>query len=136
MKKYMPTIKDVAHEAGVSVTTVSNVIHYNRNTAKGLHTTSIAAAWMNIVYGFGGLRSDSALNGEGGELILNPSLPRQWAGYEFRIFYRSVHIRVKVSAGELALSTDDQVNKAMHLVIYGKPYNFDSNGLRIPLCTA
>ena len=27
---------------------------YNRNTCEGLHTTSIAGAWMNIVYGFGG----------------------------------------------------------------------------------
>ncbi|WMT43393.1 family 65 glycosyl hydrolase [Paenibacillus sp. D2_2] len=27
--------------------------NYNRNTREGLHTTSIAAAWMNIVYGFG-----------------------------------------------------------------------------------
>ena len=32
--------------------------NYNRNTDQGLHPTSIAAAWMNIVYGFGGLRSD------------------------------------------------------------------------------
>jgi len=104
--------------------------NYNRNTAEGLHTTSIAAAWMNIVYGFGGLRSDS------GGLILNPSLPRQWTGYEFRIFYRGAHIRVKVSDGEAALSTDDQLSEAIPLVIYGKSYNFDSNGMRIPLCTA
>jgi maltose phosphorylase len=110
--------------------------NYNRNTAEGLHTTSIAAAWMNIVYGFGGLRSDSAPNGEGGELVLNPSLPRQWTEYEFRIFYRGAHIRVRVSGGEVALSTDDHVREAIPLVIYGKQYNFDSNGLRIPLCTA
>ena len=31
---------------------------YNRNTHQGLHVTSMAAAWMNIVYGFGGMRSD------------------------------------------------------------------------------
>ena len=110
--------------------------NYNRNTAEGLHTTSIAAAWMNIVYGFGGLRSDSAPDGESGELVLNPGLPRQWTEYEFRIFYRGAHIRVRVSAGEVALSTDDPVSEAIPLLIYGKPYNFDSNGLRVPLCTA
>ncbi len=110
--------------------------NYNRNTAEGLHTTSIAAAWMNIVYGFGGLRSDSAPSGESEGLILNPSLPRQWTEYEFRIFYRGAHIRVRVSAGEVALSTDDLVSEAIPLVIYGKLYHFDSNGLRIPLCTA
>lgn len=32
--------------------------NYNRNTREGIHTTSIAAAWMNIIYGFGGLRTD------------------------------------------------------------------------------
>ncbi len=31
---------------------------YNRNTREGLHTTALAAAWMNIVYGYAGLRSD------------------------------------------------------------------------------
>ncbi len=35
--------------------------NYNRNTEEGLHTTSIAAAWMNIVYGFGGMRSDDEI---------------------------------------------------------------------------
>ena len=31
---------------------------YNRNTNEGLHTTSISAAWVNIVHGFGEFRSD------------------------------------------------------------------------------
>ena len=40
--------------------------NYNRNTNQGIHTTSIAAAWMNIVYGFGGLRTDGEkLKGDG-----------------------------------------------------------------------
>ena len=46
--------------------------NYNRNTGEGLHTTSIAAAWINIVYGFGGLRSD------GPRLSLSPTLPSEW----------------------------------------------------------
>jgi maltose phosphorylase len=99
--------------------------NYNRNTNEGLHTTSIAAAWVNIVYGFGGLRSD------GKELVLNPTLPAQWTEYEFGILYCNVHIRVKVSAGEVVLSTDDKVNEAIPLYVYGKHYNFDSSGLKI-----
>jgi maltose phosphorylase len=110
--------------------------NYNRNTSEGLHTASIAAAWMNIVYGFGGLRSDSVRNGGGGEIILNPSLPRQWTEYEFGIFYRGAHIRVRVSAGEVALSTVEKLSETIPLVIYGKLYHFDSNGLKVPLCTA
>jgi maltose phosphorylase len=101
--------------------------NYNRNSAEGLHTTSIAAAWMNIVYGFGGMRSDSEV------LILNPALPGQWTEYEFTILYRNVHIRIKVTAAQVTLSTEDQVNEAIPLVIYGKRRHFDSTGLKIPL---
>ena len=46
--------------------------NYNRNSGEGLHTTSIAAAWMNIVYGFGGLRED------GDMLKLAPSIKKKW----------------------------------------------------------
>jgi maltose phosphorylase len=101
--------------------------NYNRNTAEGLHTTSIAAAWMNIVYGFAGLRSD------GEELVLNPALPLQWTEYEFTIFYRNIHIRVRVSVDEVTLSTGEKTNEAIPLKIYGKLFSFNSDGLKIPL---
>ena len=101
--------------------------NYNRNTAEGLHTTSIAAAWMNIVYGFGGLRSD------GEELVLNPSLPEQWTEYEFRILYQNTHIRIKVSANEITLFTNDKSDKKIPLRIYGRLYQFDSAELTIPM---
>jgi maltose phosphorylase len=64
--------------------------NYNRNTAEGLHMTSIAAAWMSIVYGFGGLRSD----GEG--ITLDPRIPKQWSAYRFHLTYRGSVIRVDV----------------------------------------
>jgi len=101
--------------------------NYNRNTSEGLHTTSIAAAWMNIVYGFGGLRSD------GKELILNPTLPEHWTEYEFGILYRNVHIRIKVSSREVTLFTNDKIEEAIPFIIYGKLYTFDSSNLTIPL---
>lgn len=65
--------------------------NYNRNTREGLHTTSIAAAWMNIVYGFGGLRSDGAA------LSLAPSIPAAWSAYRFRVQYRGSTLEVKVN---------------------------------------
>jgi len=108
--------------------------NYNRNTGEGLHTTSIAAAWMNIVYGFGGLRSDG-ITSQNKELILNPSLPRQWKEYEFRILYRNVHIRIKVSSEEITLNVHDKINEAIPLNIYGKTYHLDSSELKVPLCT-
>jgi maltose phosphorylase len=68
--------------------------NYNRNTGEGIHTTSIAAAWMNIVYGFGGMRSDGEL------LSFNPSIPAHWNQYSFQVFYRGSVIRVEVSRME------------------------------------
>jgi maltose phosphorylase len=62
--------------------------NYNRNTGEGIHTTSIAAVWMNIVYGFGGMRSDGEM------LSFNPTIPAHWQGYTFQVIYRGSVIRV------------------------------------------
>ena len=70
---------------------------YNRNAEEGLHLTSIAAAWMNIVYGFGGLRSDGAC------LSLAPQIPAIWKRYAFKI-NRGKNIRVEVTKDEVKLS--------------------------------
>jgi maltose phosphorylase len=67
--------------------------NYNRNTAEGLHMTSLAAAWMNIVYGFGGLRSDGAV------LSLDPALPETWTACRFRMLYRGATIEVAMNRG-------------------------------------
>ena len=71
---------------------------YNRNTAEGLHTTSIAAAWMNVVYGFGGVRSDGKL------LIINPTIPPIWQRYQFKLNYKGCLIEVSVSQKETKLT--------------------------------
>lgn len=85
---------------------------YNRNAEEGLHLTSIAAAWMNIVYGFGGLRSDGAC------LSLAPQIPAIWKRYAFKINYRGKNIRVEVTKDEVKLSSDDE--KPATLLLYGK----------------
>ena len=88
--------------------------NYNRNTGEGLHTTSIAAAWMNIVYGFGGLRSD------GERLAFTPTIPAGWDGYAFHVTYQGSVIEVKVNkdAVSLRLLQDDKVQ----VTVYGKEY--------------
>ncbi|MBI9049687.1 MAG: hypothetical protein JEZ00_09725 [Anaerolineaceae bacterium] len=77
--------------------------NYNRNSGEGIHTTSIAAAWMNIVYGFGGMRSDGAV------LSFKPSIPTHWNRYSFQVFYRGAiirleitqkHVRIRVTEGD------------------------------------
>lgn len=73
---------------------------YNRNACEGLHTTSIAGAWMNIVYGFGGLRSDGAV------LELSPSIPESWNGYAFSLRTGGGTLRIRVTAETASLSFD------------------------------
>jgi len=63
---------------------------YNRNTSNGLHTTSMAATWMNVVYGFGGLRSDGKV------LSFRPSMPKMWKRFSYRILYRGSILEVAV----------------------------------------
>ncbi len=56
--------------------------NYNCNTREGLHITSIAMAWANIVYGFGGLRSDGEV------LRFAPRLPERWRRLRFSLTYK------------------------------------------------
>lgn len=71
---------------------------YNRNTCDGLHTTSIAAAWVTIVYGFGGLRTT------GGEISLSPRLPKGWKRYAFRLLVRESVVYAEVDRNGCKLS--------------------------------
>jgi maltose phosphorylase len=84
--------------------------NYNRNTAEGIHMTSIAAAWMNIVYGFGGMRSD------GDMLIFNPSIPSHWKSYSFKILYRNSLIQVSVDQKKvhIQLMRGEPINISIH----------------------
>lgn len=72
--------------------------NYNRNTREGLHTTSIAAAWMNIVYGFGGIRTD------GKELVVAPMIPKQWTSYSFKLTYHQTLISIHVEQDIVTLT--------------------------------
>ncbi|OHE40922.1 MAG: hypothetical protein A2Y16_01955 [Tenericutes bacterium GWF2_57_13] len=76
---------------------------FNRNASEGLHLTSIAAAWVNIVYGFGGLRSDGDL------LRLAPKLPSRWRAYSFHLVYRGVELLVAVDATKIAITADREL---------------------------
>ncbi|MBO9600225.1 MAG: family 65 glycosyl hydrolase [Cohnella sp.] len=100
--------------------------NYNRNTREGLHTTSIAAAWMNIVYGFGGMRSD----GPDG-LILNPSIPARWSGYSFKFVYKGTVLSVRTTRRDVevkAVSGDP-----VQVRVCGRDYKIDATGVKLEL---
>lgn len=71
---------------------------YNRNAREGLHLTAIAASWMNIVYGFGGFRSDGDLPG------LSPSLPAAWTALSFKLTLRGSLVKVELASGRVKVS--------------------------------
>ncbi len=93
--------------------------NYNRNTREGLHTPSIAAAWINIVYGFGGMRSDGAY------LSFSPSIPAQWRSYSFRLASREDVLLVKVDREEVRFSTKD--GETIKIMVYGEVYEINGN---------
>ncbi len=99
--------------------------NYNRNTNEGLHMTSIAAAWMNIVYGFGGLRSDGEL------LSFSPTIPPTWTSYSFSLIYHKIMIQVRVFEDEVVLSVNR--DESVELMLYDKKYVIDQNRIRISI---
>ncbi len=99
--------------------------NYNRNTGEGIHTTSIAAAWMNIVYGFSGMRSDGEV------LSFKPSIPAHWNGYSFQVTYRGSVIRVEVSQEEgiFKILTGESVK----VKVNGDEFQLDQQGISVPI---
>ncbi len=98
--------------------------NYNRNTCEGLHTTSIAAAWVNIVYGFGGMRSDAD------KLTFNPSIPKTWKKYSFRLVYKGAILLVSVG-DEVEFKVTN--GKTLDLCVYGQDVTVDGNGVKVAL---
>jgi maltose phosphorylase len=99
--------------------------NYNRNTSSGIHTTSIAAAWMNIVYGFGGMRSD------GETLSFNPTIPEHWISYSFQVFYRGSTIRVEVSHLSAQIRVVD--GQSISIMVQGRVKKVTKEGLIISI---
>jgi maltose phosphorylase len=92
--------------------------NYNRNTCEGLHTTSIAGAWMNIVFGFGGLRCDAE------SLSLAPTIPAGWQAYRFKLLIGGCVVGVEVTPEEVRLTCDGECG----LLLYGKPLRLTAAG--------
>lgn len=103
--------------------------NYNRNSEEGLHTTSIAAAWMNIVYGFGGMRSD------GDMLEFAPTIPKDWTGYTFHITYRDAVITVDVRGRRVAVKADRGAENTgtLKVKVYGQIYDLQEQMCEIEI---
>ena len=85
--------------------------------------TSIAAAWVNIVYGFGGLRSD------GNIIQLSPYCPESWKSYQFHLQLFGSNIQVLVEKNEITLTLDKDL--AEPIEIYHEIYKLKKGILKI-----
>ena len=98
--------------------------NYNRNTREGLHTTSIAMAWLNIVYGFAGLRSD------GTQLRFAPRLPGRWKRLCFSVMYRGRVIRIEMETGRTRFRLVQ--GEPLMLLVYDQPVTLTAHELILP----
>jgi len=57
----------------------------------------MAGTWMSIVEGFGGMRIQNDM------LIFNPSIPKGWESFSFKIWFRDNLIKVKVAHEEITI---------------------------------
>lgn len=99
--------------------------NYNRNTNEGLHITSLAGAWMNIVYGFSGLRSD------GENLSFSPRIPKEWEKFSFSLVYHKAIIKISIDKEFVEFSMDTPLD--FTIKVYGEAYTLDKNILKVKL---
>ncbi|QQE76864.1 beta-phosphoglucomutase [Alicyclobacillus sp. SO9] len=64
---------------------------YNGNVKDGIHSASMAGAWLSIVQGFAGMRE------YGGKLMFRPVIPEQWRQYQFKVSFAGRLLRVSVT---------------------------------------
>ncbi|MEN7973871.1 MAG: beta-phosphoglucomutase, partial [Verrucomicrobiota bacterium] len=99
---------------------------YQNNTCEGLHVTSMAGAWMNLVYGFGGLRSD------GERLCFNPICPARWKAFSFRIYVNETDVMtVRVDDDSATFTMSD--GGETEIEVFGETVAVPAKGVSVPL---
>lgn len=84
----------------------------NRNSHQGLHISSMAGSWMNIVFGFGGLQFSND------RLVLNPSLPQAWKKLSFKIVFRGNQLQFTFHKNQIECCLiGEQNTKPVNLII-------------------
>ncbi|MDP4182498.1 MAG: glycosyl hydrolase family 65 protein [Bacillota bacterium] len=99
--------------------------NYNKNTDQGLHVTSMSGAWLNMVYGFGGLRTDGEL------LIFKPSIPEKWKSFSFKLNYEGALLSIKVDKKNAEFKILSGPN--ISILVYDNKYIINPEGIKIPL---
>ena len=98
--------------------------NYNCNTREGLHITSIAMAWANIVYGFAGLRSDADV------LRFAPHLPERWRRLSFSLTYKGRVLSLCLEPDTTTIQL--RSGAPVELLIYDEQYTLGGSPLIVP----
>lgn len=85
----------------------------NRDTADGLHITSMSGSWLCIAQGFAGMRTAEGLS-------FAPWLPQGWQAYAFRFLYRGRRIELSVDQEQISLRLEE--GPALSLKVYGQSH--------------
>lgn len=101
-----------------------DLFNTHHNTKDGIHTANMGGNYMAIVYGFGGLRLKET------GLYFEPSLPKQWTGYKFKIKYEGSQIQVEIDGnGSTFRLVKGEPKK---IFIYGEEYLIEDS-VNVPL---
>jgi len=94
---------------------------YNKEVHEGLHITSMAGTWLSIVEGFGGMRIQNDM------LIFNPSIPKGWKSFSFKIWFRENLLKVNVAHDEIIITNEQ--GPSLDVKVWDKPLKVNSSSL-------
>lgn len=85
---------------------------YNHEVHEGCHITSMAGTWLSIVEGFGGMRIVD------GKLTFNPSIPKQWEAFSFKLNFRGSLLKIMVKKDKTTFELE--AKKSLEILLNGK----------------
>jgi alpha,alpha-trehalose phosphorylase len=100
----------------------------NANTHEGLHISSMAGSWLNIVCGFGGLMYTDE------KLCFRPIIPEAWNKYTFKFVYRDAVIQVTVD--QRSVTCRLLSGQAVNVCLYDRNIRITPDPVCIPLTQA
>jgi trehalose/maltose hydrolase-like predicted phosphorylase len=88
-------------------------------TASGLHVATMGGLWQAFAMGFAGLRA------RGGQLFVDPLLPRSWSALELHLRFRGSRVIVRRDRAEMIVTAQSPVD----VVIDDRAYTVGGRGL-------
>lgn len=99
----------------------------HHNTQHGLHCAALAGSWMALVYGFGGMRSNTQTP------QFAPFLPAQWTHYQFVVRLNNCTLQVRVESNQATYQLLD--GDALNIKHHGEPAHITRTAVSLPLPT-